>query len=301
MGMNQTTAILMICMTGSKTPPDALYAITYAAARRFPDFKRYITVTGQGGKCLAAVDGQYAKLASANTGRDSMGLVFSSLTQALAQAAADGMRKLAVQPMYLLDGSVYSSLLDTLSPYHEQFESIIVGKPLLACDTDRKAAVKALMEKTAAYNDGETAVCFMGHGTKAAANSVYEDMQEQFWKCGYKNYYIGTLHAEPSLDTIIKALRAGGYKKVVLAPFMIVAGTHARRDLAGKEPDSWKSILEREGYQVTCILEGFAQMPQFQKVYLSHLEKTLEEVSSVSLPKPPADRPDHIGGYLSMK
>ena len=39
---------------------------------------------------------------------------------------------------------------------------------------------------------------------------------------------------------------------------MVVAGDHARNDLAGEEPDSWKSALEGAGYQwsVTCGVWG---------------------------------------------
>ena len=39
-------------------------------------------------------------------------------------------------------------------------------------------------------------------------------------------------------------------------PFMIVAGDHAQNDMAGEEPDSWKSVLENEGFQVTVQLDG---------------------------------------------
>ena len=34
------------------------------------------------------------------------------------------------------------------------------------------------MNATAAYDDGETAICFMGHGTEAESNAVYAQMQQ---------------------------------------------------------------------------------------------------------------------------
>ena len=33
-------------------------------------------------------------------------------------------------------------------------------------------------------------------------------------------------------------------------PFLTVAGDHAVRDMAGVHPESWKSILEKEGFVV---------------------------------------------------
>lgn len=65
---------------------------------------------------------------------------------------------------------------------------------------------------------------------------------------------------------------------MVLAPLMAFTGKHARQDLAGGQPGSWKSVLEREGYQVVCMLEGLAQIPQVQRIYLDHLETALAGV-----------------------
>lgn len=37
---------------------------------------------------------------------------------------------------------------------------------------------------------------------------------------------------------------------LTLMPFMIVAGDHANNDMAGNEPDSHKSILEKKASKV---------------------------------------------------
>ncbi len=243
----QKTAILITCIADSKTLMDAGTSIT-AAAERLSNIKLY---TAAGG----------------------------SERQALDQAVAAGIRVLAVQPLYLLNGFAYNRLMDTLRSYRRHFDALAVGKPLLADDADRKAAALALMETMSASDDGETAICLMGHGTRSAANHVYKDLQAKFRESGHGNYYIGTLHAQPSLDTVRSALCAAGcYKKVVLAPLMAFTGKHARQDLAGGQPGSWKSVLEREGYQVVCMLEGLAQIPQVQRIYLDHLETALAGV-----------------------
>ena len=43
---------------------------------------------------------------------------------------------------------------------------------------------------------------------------------------------------------------------MTLAPFMIVAGDHANNDMAGDEDDAWKTMLEKVGYEVSCVFEG---------------------------------------------
>ena len=131
------------------------------------------------------------------------------------------------------------------------------------------------MEATAAYDDGETAVCFMGHGTEAASNSVYAKMQTVLSEAGCEHYYIGTVEAEPSLEDVLESVKAGSYKRVVLRPLMIVAGDHANNDMAGDEADSWKSVFEAAGYEVSCVVEGLGQLPAIRQLIIEHAGEAL--------------------------
>ena len=74
-----------------------------------------------------------------------------------------------------------------------------MGEPLLTSDEDFAAVMQAIVEATAEYDDGETAICFMGHGTEAESNGVYAKMQQLLTDGGHTNYFIGTVEAEPSL------------------------------------------------------------------------------------------------------
>ena len=53
---------------------------------------------------------------------------------------------------------------------------------------------------------------------------------------------------------------------------MVGAGDHAKNDLAGDEPDSWKSMLEAEGYQVSCVLRGLGENPGVRALFAAHAE-----------------------------
>ena len=46
--------------------------------------------------------------------------------------------------------------------------------------------------------------------------------------------------------------------------------------MAGSEEDSWKTVLEKEGYEVECILEGLGQLEGIQKLYIEHLKTAIE-------------------------
>lgn len=204
------------------------------------------------------------------------GIEIDNVKEALDRAVADGIKELVVQPTHLMDGYEYQDFVAELSNYVENFDQIIIGEPLLMSDEDFTEVVKIITGKTASYDDGQTAICFMGHGTGAESNAVYAKLQDVLSQSGYENYYIGTVEATPSLEDMMALLsQKGFYQKVVLEPLMVVAGDHANNDMAGDEADSWKSILESDGYEVECILEGLGQIPAIQDLYVKHLQTAI--------------------------
>ena len=54
---------------------------------------------------------------------------------------------------------------------------------------------------------------------------------------------------------------------------MAVAGDHARNDMAGDEPDSWKSILKKNGIASEVILVGTAEIPAIADIWIDHAKK----------------------------
>lgn len=206
------------------------------------------------------------------------GLEIDNVEEALTRAAADGIKNLIVQPTHLMHGYEYTDLKEALDDYADSFDQIVLGEPLLNSDEDFDAVIGAITEATKDYDDGETAIVFMGHGTEADSNVIYAQMQEKITDKGYSNYYIGTVEATPSLDDVIAAIQDKGYTKVVLQPLMIVAGDHANNDMAGDEDDSWKTILQNEGYEVTCVLEGLGQNEAVQALFVDHVAAAIAQL-----------------------
>lgn len=209
--------------------------------------------------------------------KDRDGVIIDNVEEALDRAEQCGVKQLVIQPTHLMNGYEYSDLLDLVAAYSDAFDSVSVGDPLLTSDDDFSAVAEAVHEATKSYDDGKTAICFMGHGTEADSNSVYAKMQTVFDDKGYDNYYIGTVEAEPSVDDVLKAIDGKGYERVVLRPLMVVAGDHANNDMAGDDEDSWKSVFEKAGYSVEPVVEGLGQLDDIQKLYVEHAKKAIEE------------------------
>ncbi len=201
------------------------------------------------------------------------GLEIDNVEQALDRAKEDGVKELFVQPTHLMSGYEYQDLAKELTDSLDQFDKVYLGEPLLSSDEDFDAVIKAITDSCKQYEDGETAICFMGHGTEADSNGVYATLQEKIKEAGYLNYYIGTVEAEPTLEDVMTSMKSNGqYKKVVLRPLMVVAGDHANNDMAGEEEDSWKSVLEREGYEVTSVIEGLGELEAIRDLYAEHVQ-----------------------------
>jgi sirohydrochlorin cobaltochelatase len=193
-----------------------------------------------------------------------------NVREAAERLVKDGVKEVVVQPTHLMSGIENREMRDALKPFEGKFDRIVYGQPLLTSDADYDALIEALADGTRGYLAPGTAIAFMGHGTEAASNAVYAKLAGLLSRQGYTNYIVGTVEAEPSLDDVIARAKTLGVKKIVLLPLMIVAGDHANNDMAGDGEDSWKSVLEAEGFEVTPVLKGLGEYEGVRQIFAQH-------------------------------
>jgi sirohydrochlorin cobaltochelatase len=203
-------------------------------------------------------------------------LKINNFEDGIKAAEAAGVKTLVVQPTHLMAGLEYDDIKKVIDENKDKFDKVVLADPLLTSDDDFDKVSDIMIEKTKQFDDGKTAIVYMGHGTEHESNAVYAKMHKLI-NGKNKNYFVGTVEATPSLDDVVKEVKAGSYKKVVLLPMMVVAGDHANNDMAGDEDDSWKSTFEKEGFEVEAVLEGLGQNSDIQKIYVEHCQKAVDE------------------------
>ena len=199
------------------------------------------------------------------------GVVIDNVEEALDRLVADKVQEIVVQPTHLMNGYEYDDLAKALESHKDKFKKVALGEPLRSSDDDYYKVIAALASVSERYDDGKTALVFMGHGTEAESNKVYSTLQDKLSAEGKKNYFIGTVEATPSIEDVLKGVKAAGLKKAVLRPLMVVAGDHANNDMADLEdPESWASQLTAAGIEVECVLEGLGQIVEIDELYAAH-------------------------------
>ena len=262
--MNQENrkAILVVSFGTSyeATRKVTIEAIEKDIANAYPDYKLYRAWTS---KMILA------KLKK----RDNLHI--SNVKEAMEEMIADGITDVIIQPTHVINGIENELMKEDALSYRESFHSIRFGTPLLTSEEDNQTVINAIAEEFS-YLSEEEVLVLMGHGTTHYSNAIYAALDYAFKDKGHPNIFLGTVEAYPSMQSLMKMIKAYAPKKVVLAPFMIVAGDHAKNDMAGDDPESWYSQFVQEGFQVETVLKGLGEYKGIRELFVKHVADTLQ-------------------------
>lgn len=182
--------------------------------------------------------------------------------EALEKLKADGYTHILIQSSNIIEGIEMESLRKDIAPLEKNFKDIRIGNPLLYTPEDFEQVIAAIVKNGA--KDGATIL--VGHGTYTPATAQYAMMDYMLQSKGYTNYHVTTVEGYPTFDDMVAKLDAGKVKKVLLMPFMFVAGDHANNDIAV----DMKKELEDKGYEVSVFMQGLGQNADIQNIFIDH-------------------------------
>jgi len=190
-------------------------------------------------------------------------------SEALERIKELGYEEVVIQSLHVINGTEYELTHNEILEYAGEMK-IKLGKPLLTEEDDYRKVVSIISKSIPKLKKDEI-VILMGHGSEHPSNSTYLALDYMFKIMGHENIYISTVEGFPQIKEVIEYIEEKKeVKKIYLVPFMIVAGDHAKNDMAGEDEDSWKSILENRGYDVEVILKGLGEMDEIGDLFVEH-------------------------------
>ncbi len=205
------------------------------------------------------------------------GVEIENVSQAMDRLEQEGYTHVAVQSTHVMHGEEYEKMLSQLEPYRLRMQ-ISVGMPLLHSEGDYTSVAQALLNWLPPL-DADEALVLMGHGTTHFANSAYAQMEHMLQGL-CDRVYLATVEGYPALDSVQRQLaKRPEIRRLMLAPFMLVAGDHAQNDMSGDE-DSWAEQLKNAGYPVRCILQGLGECPAIRALFVEHCRQAVEALQT---------------------
>jgi sirohydrochlorin cobaltochelatase len=211
----------------------------------------------------------------------------------------EGYRNIIVQPTHIFfmeqshDLARYVDAMRSIRTMKDKwrpFAKVALGRPALGTvgprydyTKDMEKALKTLTDDAEVARREKAALVYMGHGNEHWPSSIYAEAQKMMREL-YPDVktYIGVVEGHPGIDEVVEALAEAKTKsktrKVVLKPFMIVAGDHALNDMAGDDEESWKSVLSAKKYQVVPVLKGLGSNDAFARIFVNHIRDAAKEV-----------------------
>jgi len=166
---------------------------------------------------------------------------------------------------YLTPGAEYDKLRQTAEVFSMRMKVTVTKPPLSDPESLRKFLSGV---RCAIPEDHAGKVLFMGHGNSDGRSAfAYQAAAAELKKLD-PAISLACVEGEPSFESVLEQFRS---EMVLLIPFMLVAGDHALNDLAGTEPGSWKSRLEKQGCKCDCILHGLGELPDVAAYFADSL------------------------------
>ncbi len=207
-----------------------------------------------------------------------------------------GCRNIVVQPTHMFHMEQYSDLVSyvegvasikTVRDKWLPFDKIVIGRPAMGTigvdhlyHKDLKRIVKIFESDVEEAKNKDSVLVYMGHGNEVWSTGIYAELQKEM-RLAYPDVitFVGSVEGFPLLEDINAGLAHinPSSKSILLKPLMIVAGDHAKNDMAGDEDDSWKSSFEKLGYKVYPVLKGLGSNNEFVKVFIDHIKDAAEE------------------------
>jgi sirohydrochlorin cobaltochelatase len=186
--------------------------------------------------------------------------------------ADHGFPWVVIQSLHLICGHEFDRLVTERDRVNIRSA---MGLPLLFSVKDYTDTARALAPLFPA--DKDQAIILVGHSTDHPAWSAYPAFEAILRQQYGQRLFLGVVEGYPGMDHTLERIKAAGFKRVCLVPFMLVAGVHFNEDLTCEE-DSWQKTFERHGIEVSVVDQGIGHLDGITHIFCDHIADALDVI-----------------------
>lgn len=197
--------------------------------------------------------------------------------EALQKLRQEGYTRVLMISLDIIPGVEYAYKLALWEEYKTSFKQLVLSTPLLywmgqEAQRDDIADFIRAMEPALPPAENHGAVLWLAHGTPHPANAYYSVIQLRLQEILRRQVYLYSVEGWPNLASVLPVLRAQHIQTVTLMPLMLVAGEHARNDMATAD----RRQLERAGFHVRTYLHGLGENEAVRRLFLARVREARE-------------------------
>lgn len=150
-----------------------------------------------------------------------------------------------------------------------------LGLPLLSSYQDFKDVARAL--KPVISQDPDKAILVLGHGTDHPSWTSYFALEAIMVQEYGSRVFSGVVEGFPEMDETMDRILKKGFKKVLIVPLLLVAGTHFMKEITG-DGDSWQKQLEHYSIEVSLVTHGVGHLDGITRIFSRHIKEALDVI-----------------------
>ncbi|MFU7516241.1 sirohydrochlorin cobaltochelatase [Clostridium sp. HCS.1] len=203
------------------------------------------------------------------------GKIVPRLEEALFNLSNEGYTEVYIQPLHIIEGSEYMSILKIIKEYNYSFSKLTLGKVIMGNNKEELIRgcnlIVDSMEKEL-NKDGN--IVLVGHGSRTIDVASYNYLKHTFIEKGFKRVFVGTLEGENKKDNILKELLYNEVEEVSIVPILMLPGNHIVRDIFG-ESDSWQSLFIENNIKVSPVKKSLLEYSIIKEFYLNLISSNI--------------------------
>lgn len=190
-----------------------------------------------------------------------------------------GYDEVIVQSLHIMPGEEFEYVKHMVEQYKNKFKKIELGRPIFYYEGFEEGPndYSKFIENMKDILEENSPCVLVGHGSAHPSNAVYGCLQSILNDKGYEKVFVGTVEGYPNFSDVLRKVKKSNINELKIIPLMIVAGDHAKNDMASDKEDSWKSRFEKEGIKTSVILKGLGEYDEFGKLYIDRVNDVISD------------------------